>query len=356
MTNSLSPYSDAPQDRPGNSAVEATVPSYILDALTDQMREVLDHQYARPHLAADGLSPLEAMRADYRDERTFWNQGGPQMEDTDHRMIHAGGKDIAVRVHRPVGLPAQGGHGAPAIVFFHGGGYSMGDLNTHDRIQRMLADNSGAIVVAVDYSLSPEARFPQALHECADVVAELAVRGNEYGIDGSRLALAGDSAGAALSVSVTLLLRDAPEELSDPSRAERALEAIRALVLYYGGYGLRDSISGRLFGGPWDGLGQQDREQIYTTYYAEPAHAASPLVNALSADLDDFPPAYIVSAALDPLRDDSTALAALLARAGSEVQYRRVDGVLHSFLHFGRMLDEANEVLVSGAHFARERF
>lgn len=341
-----------------------SLPAHILHALTPQMRAVLDHQLARSNTAdrhtgsgqpsADPVAQLAAARAEYRDERTFWNTGGPTMADTQDRHMRTAGADIGVRIHRPTTAATL-----PAIAYFHGGGFSLGDLDTHDRIMRVLAEQSQAAVVGVAYSLSPEARFPQALHECAGVICRLAAEGQQYGIDPGRLAVAGDSAGAMLAMGSTLLLRDEPETLDAPGAVgmHTAFDSIRAVLCYYGSHGLRDSVTGRLYGGFWDGLSQQDRSQIDTFHFTDPADRASPYVDHLSADLaSDLPPVHIAAAELDPLADDSRALAAVLAHNGKQPDYHLVPGVLHSFLHFGRMLDEATAALTRGGQFARNQF
>lgn len=356
-----------------------SVPAYIRDALTPQMRRVVGHQLARA--AGDGgcrgdaarveardcgrgvddtlrtgeesAGRFEAMRADYRDERAFWNEGGPRPAETREASIRTAGIDVPIRIHRPVEAEVL-----PAIVYFHGGGFNVGDLDTHDRIMRMLADRSGAAVVGVDYTLSPEARFPQALYECAGVVAHLATDGARYGIDSAKLAVAGDSAGAMLSMGSVLLLRDEPGTLREvPAGGEKAFGSVKSMLLFYGGHGLRDSASSRLYGGFWDGMSPEDLGDVHTFYFNDPAERSSPLVDHLSADLaSQLPAAYIVGAELDPLADDGQALATLLERCGQDVRHRLVPGVLHAFLHFGRMLDAANEELERGAEFARARF
>jgi acetyl esterase len=138
-----------------------------------------------------------------------------------------------------------------------------------------------------------------------------------------------------------------------------AVDSIRARLLYYGGFGLRDSLSARLYGGFWDGMGADDLAQVDMLHYNSPDDRTSPYVDHLSSDLrSSLPPAYVIGAELDPLADGTRALGTLLRHHGHDVRYRVVPGVLRSFLHFGRMLDEANEVLAlaGGAEFVRARF
>lgn len=336
------------------------LPTYLTEKLTPQMWAVLHHQLVEEVHRRQRLDlpddPWEAARLDYREERAFWNEGGPGMSSTEDTTVQAAGVDVPVRIHRPVtaasgtvGSESSHVEGAllPVILFFHGGGFTLGDLDTHDRIQRMLAHHSGAAVVAVDYSLSPEVKYPQALRECVGVAAHVAQNGAEWGLDGSRLAFAGDSAGSGLSIAGALMLRD-----EDPDVFAR----LRSLVLIYGGFGLRDSATRRLWGGDWDGMKMDDLSGFMDALYADPADARSVYVNPLDADVRGLPPVFLRSAELDPLADDSKAFAEVLRRAGQEHDHQEVPGVLHSYVHFGRMLDAANQTLAEGALFAAARF
>ncbi|UTX54295.1 alpha/beta hydrolase fold domain-containing protein [Leucobacter aridicollis] len=353
----------------------ADIPAHVRSALTPQMRRVVTHQLDRlaqqrnvaaalndEYGAADGIhgpvgprdpaEDLAAARSEYLAEREFWNAGGPAMHETQEHTFDVAGARVRARLHRPTDSPAL-----PAIVYLHGGGFRLGNLDSHDRIARVLAAESGAAVVAVDYSLSPEARFPQALLECAGVVAHLALSGDRYGIDGEHLAVAGDSAGAMLALGTALLLRDepsrVPEAAADPDRVTASL---KAMLLYYGGYGLEDSPSRKSFGGFWDGMSSDDLALIHSTYLTGPADRESPYATPLSADLEaSLPPTFVLGAELDPLRDDTEALGRRLAAAGHDVHWAITPGVLHSFLHFGRMLDAATAAMRDGAAFAKTR-
>jgi acetyl esterase len=312
----------------------------VLDRISVTMRAVLDKS---AELAPDAYATdvgLDQMRQAYCLERRFWNEGGPAMVQTIDSRIPTPHGEVAIRCHRP--LP---GGDLPVVVYIHGGGWVVGNLDTHDRIMRALAHSSGAAVVGIDYALSPEAKFPVAIEQCAALARHLHEHGADHGIDGTRLAFAGDSGGAAMSLATTLLLRDQ----SGP--------AVTALVLYYGLFGLRDSLSRRQLGGPWDGLTEADLDYYLNCYLADADDARSPYVDCLSADLSHgVPPTYLAAAELDPLVDDSTALAAMLGEHGVACSHEVFPGVLHGFLHNSRMLEAAATALDNGGAFLRRAF
>lgn len=314
----------------------------VLDRISDQMRAVLN---TSAELAPDAYATdagTAELRKAYALERRFWNEGGPTMARTIDATVATGHGDVAIRCH----LPREADDLA-VVVYVHGGGWVVGDLDTHDRIMRALAHESGAAVVGVDYALSPQAKFPVAVEQCAAVARHLLDGGRELHVDAGRLAFAGDSGGANMALATTLLLRD-------QAAAGQRPVPIAALALYYGLYGLRDSVSRRLLGGPWDGLTEADLAYYTECYLADPADQRSPYVDCLSADLGSgVPPCYLASADLDPLRDDTTALAQLLAVQGVAVEHDVFDGVLHGFLHHSRMLDDAVVALQRGGAYLR---
>src|SRR5437764_1082149 len=129
--------------------------------------------------------------------------GGPDMAESSDRWVAGRGRRILCRLHRPVDEP-----GLPVLVYFHGGGWVWSSIDTHDRLAREYAEAGRCAVVSVDYALSPEAKFPQALEECAAVVRWVAANGAQWGLDPKRIAVGGDSAGGNLALGTALLLRD----------------------------------------------------------------------------------------------------------------------------------------------------
>ena len=201
-------------------------------------------------------------------------------------------------------------------------------------------------MVAVDYRLSPEAKFPSAVHEVAAVAKHLHENADQYGIDADRMGMAGDSGGAHLNLAATLYLR---QDVGDASY-------IKALLLYYGCYGLTDSASRRLLGGAWDGLTEEDWKFYIGNYAEDPvAIQNEPYCNLFLNDLSrDMPACYIAAAEYDPLKDDSATLAAICEQYGTPCKYEVFEGTIHAFLHYTRVLDDANDALEHGASFFRE--
>ena len=220
----------------------------------------------------------------------------------------------------------------------------MGNLDTHDRIMRVLAIESNLGVVGVDYHLAPEYRFRTALNETLAVIEYLESHGNTLGIDGTRLALGGDSAGANLAVSATQTVHAA-----SPSR-------IRCLLLYYGAFGLRNSESRRRFGGSDDGMSEDDLKYYEHCYLRTADDMEDPRYNVLAGDVSRLPSAFIGAAEYDPLLDDSLALKKHMDAAGVSSQIRIYSGVLRGFLHYSRILDKARQALTEGANFLHRAF
>jgi acetyl esterase len=236
------------------------------------------------------------------------------------RMIPGPAGDIPVRVYRKLGGPAE-----PAtIVYLHGGGWVVGDLDTHDGSCRLLADVTECVVVSVDYRLAPEHPFPAAVDDCVAAYRWVQQHPAELGVAPGRVGVMGDSAGGNLAAVVARVTRDgdvpAPvaQCLVYPSTDARMQS--RSIELYATGFFLtRDSME-------WY------REQ----YLPDRADRTSPLASPLlEDDLAGVAPAVIVTAGFDPLRDEGRAYADELAAAGVPVRYRCYDDLVHGFFGMG---------------------
>lgn len=307
----------------------------VRDLLLPEMREALavsERLYAEAGPLPD--DPVAAARLAYDHERRFWNAAPAPVEEVRDLALGTALGPVRTRLYRPTRTEAAG-----LVVYLHGGGYVLGNLDTHDRIMRLLALKSGCPVLGIDYALSPEHRFPVALDQIAAVLDSLARGALGPGTGRGAIVLAGDSAGAHLALGTAIGTRD---------------RRIRGLVLYYAAVGLRDSASRRLLGGEIDGLSPAQLAFYRDAYLSCDADERDPRYDCLAADLRGLPPCLIGAVELDPLRDDSLALAEALKVAGVPHRLRRYEGVLHGFLHYSRMVPAAEDALAEGGRFIRD--
>ena len=302
------------------------------------MRKVIEWQDAHAKGAFDTGCSYEEMRRRYVEERRFWNEGGPEAAKTVETTVEGPIGPVPVRIYYPDAAPQH-----HAVVFIHGGGFTVGSNDTHDRMMRSIMASSGCAVIGVDYHLSPEAKFPIPMYECAAVVRYFHESGAQFGILPDRMAIGGDSGGGKLSLATNLYLRD----------AFGGNDYISALLLYYPGLGLTDGVAHRLQGSELDGMRRCDLDAYKNNYMPEGADMENPYYQIVNADLTHGMPAtYLCCGDLDPLLDDSNFLATVLSDRGVPVQLDVVPGVLHAFMHYGRMMPEAVECLEhSGAFF-----
>ncbi|HEY1563027.1 MAG TPA: alpha/beta hydrolase [Caulobacteraceae bacterium] len=291
-------------------------------------------------LASPGPVSIPEARRIAEIVRSPWREGGPLMTRTTDHMARADGREVRVRILEPDGALACN----PALVYLHGGGWTLFSLNTHDRLMREYAARSGLTVVGVDYSLSPEARFPVALEEAAAVLAWLAREGANLGIDESRLAIGGDSAGANLALAAALKSRDAAQTLP-----------LRALLLNYGAFDTRVSDeAARDLGGPGAMLTANEMAAYWANYLRSPEDAADPLAAPLRAKLAGLPPVFLAAAGRDLLREQSVALAGRLKAAGVAADLRVYPAAAHSFLEAVSVSPLAARALDEAAAWLRE--
>ncbi|SMF03845.1 acetyl esterase [Tistlia consotensis] len=290
---------------------------------------------AAPDLRTLDELPVETARARTRAARAPWNEGGPVMASVEEAELPGPRRPVPIRILRPAA-----GAQAPVTLFFHGGGFVLGDLDSHDRVMRELAAATGGPVVGVDYALGPERRFPAAFEEAAAAVVALAGEGGRLGLDGRRLVLAGESAGARLALSACL----------DP--AARATGAPAACLLYYGSFGLRDSASRRLYAGGAFGLGERQLAFFRRHHLGPDGNPDDPRLDPLAGDLSGLPPLFLAAAELDPLRDDSLALHWQIRAAGGRSRLSLARGLPHGYLLFTPSVEAAAASLAEGAAFA----
>jgi acetyl esterase len=224
---------------------------------------------------------------------------------------------IPARFYEPAGLGLED---RPLIVYFHGGGWTIGDLDTGDSACRFLAANVPATVLSVDYRLAPEHPFPAAVEDALAAFRWAAVDNKRLGADPGRIAVAGDSAGGNLAAAVSLLSRDS----EGPSPAMQAL--IYPVTDAVGGQDSRDRFAKGFL------LSKADMDWFESHYLPPGVDQADPRVSVLRADdVSGLPPAYVTTAGFDPLRDEGEAYAARLEQAGVPTTLRRHPGLIHGF-------------------------
>jgi acetyl esterase len=267
--------------------------------------------------------------------------------DADDHQIPAGPKSQPIGIH--VVRPRGAAQGLPVVMYFHGGGWVLGDRHTHDRLTRELAVAADAAVVFVDYTRSPEARFPQAIEEAYAATAWVAANGKSLGVDGSRLAVAGDSAGGNMATVTALLAR------------ERGGPAINCQVLFYPVTDASfETASYRQFAaGPW--LLRDAMHWFWDHYCPDEAKRRLPTASPLRASdeqLRGLPPTFLATAEFDVLRDEGEAYAARLASAGTRVTAVRYLGTIHDFLLLDALADTpaAGAALRQAAAVLRQAF
>lgn len=252
---------------------------------------------------------------------------GEAVTAVEDRMVPANGAEIPVRIYRPDDARAA----KPALIWFHGGGWVIGSLDGADFGCRMMANASGCVVISVDYRLAPEHKFPTAVDDCMGVTQWIAENGASLGVDGSRLAVGGDSAGGNLAAVVSQLARDA----GGPSLSFQAL--VYPVTNYdYGTDSYRENAAGYL-------LERASMEWFWGHYLRSEADGASAKASPLRhTNLTGLPPAIVITAEFDPLRDEGETYAERLRAAGVPVEFMRFAGEIHGF-YANPAIDEGSE-------------
>lgn len=298
----------------------------------------LDKQIAAVLQQFSGLPQPDFSQLSAVDYRQFADHmlppipGEAMAEVRELRVAGAEG-ELDARLYRPLAR-----NDLPLLLFFHGGGFVFGTLDTHDNLCRALAKQTGAVVVSVAYRLAPEAKFPAAPLDCYSATCWLVEQAEQLGYDASRLALAGDSAGAnlALAVSRLALQRHGPrisyQCLLYPVTDGRCSSA--SYAAFAEGYFLTRELM----------------QWCWQHYLQSPAQAEDVLASPLLAeDLSGLPPTTLISAEFDPLRDEGEALAERLRQAGVATRLQRYDGMIHGFVSMAAFVDCAAEALAAAA-------
>lgn len=283
------------------------------------------------------LAP-QAMRLRASADFAAWNSDAPAVGDVHDLLLEVSPQALAARLYRPTECADGGG----LLVHFHGGGWVIGDLDFEDRACRIVAQRSGVKVLSVDYRLAPEAKFPEPVEDCANAIRWARANASRLGVSARRIAAGGASAGANLAVAAALALRDAGE--APPA----------FLALLYGVFAMRtDTASYREYGTGRYGLGAEAMDFFMNLYLKGEEDRAHPYASPAGAELSGMPPSFLVAASMDPLRDDSHALADALRCAGAPVELREYRGAIHGFTQFARVCSAGKQALEDMADAVR---
>jgi acetyl esterase len=274
------------------------------------------------------LTPQEARDA-YRERRFFTQPAPPEVGLVRDLQADGPAGPIPLRLYRPKGSsPAES---LPVLVYYHGGGWVIGDLDTHDTLCRELANSAGCAVVAVDYRMGPEHRFPAAVDDSLAAARWIRDHAGELGIDASRMAVGGDSAGGNLAAVVALAARDAGDL------------PLAFQLLIYPATDQRRGAASHTTNGQGYLLTSDTITYFHDHYITQPEQdldwRCSPLLHERHAGL---PPAFVLTAGYDPLRDEGLHYAQALTEAGVAATLVNFERQIHGFILMGKAIDEAN--------------
>ncbi len=304
-----------------------------------QVAALLERVARSPFPPYNAVTPFVARRI-YRETRAALS---PRPEEVGQvRLLIAPGP-VALRAYRPLGSGRD--EVLPALVFFHGGGWTIGDLDTHDTLCRQLANGARCVVFSVDYRLAPEYPFPAPVDDCIAATEFVFRESGSLGIDARRIALGGDSAGGNLAAVVALHARDARSEqpcfqlLIYPATDQRC--SFPSHQKNGQGYLLTSDSIG------WFRASYLPRREDWSDWRASPL---------LAANHSGLPPALVLTAGLDPLVDEGRAYAEKMRAAGVPVEYAEYPDMVHGFFLFGGVLETTNAAIQRCCEALRSAF
>ena len=260
---------------------------------------------------------------------------------TDASFRASEGHDIKLKIFTPVKSPSP----LPVLMYFHGGGFAHGGYDIRKNFPKAIASKSNCILVSVQYRLAPEHPFPAAINDCYEATLWASKNAASFGGDGTRLAVGGESAGGTLAGTITLMARD------------KGAPKIASQVLLYpateGGDteypSMRENAHGYML--------TRALVDQYGKAYIPDRNFPSPYISLEKINLDKLPPALVITAGLDPLRDEGEAYVQRLKQAGVEVRFKRYDNMIHDFIMImPRFLPEAKEAIDTIAEELRKAF
>jgi acetyl esterase len=312
----------------------------MLDPQTQAVLDAMVREGIRP---VNLLTPTEAREA-YLLRRALTQQAAIETVQIKDLNIPGPGGELAVRLYRPSGVPST--QPLPLLLFFHGGGFVIGSIETHDSLCRDLCQASGVAVLSVQYRLAPEHVFPAAADDCIAATRWAHENAAALGADPARLAVGGDSAGGQLAAVAALALRDDP-----------VVKLSFQLLIYPCTDALMQGAS-MVTNGVGYMLTRESMAYYYNHYFPNEAARLDWRGSPLRApDLSRLPQAFVLTAGFDPLRDDGKSYANALSLAGVKSQYVCFERQVHGFLPMGKLIDEANlAVAVCAAALRRALF
>lgn len=315
----------------------------VLARMTEDTRALMQQMQAHPAPPPPDADPVQLTRDGYR--QIIPLAGSAEDVEVKDYTVSSTTPAIPLRLYRPQ-VEGSGTSLLPALVYFHGGGFISGGFDTHDRPLRALANASGCVIVVVEYRLAPEFPFPAAPEDCFAALQWVIQSAKELLIDGSKVAVGGDSAGGLLTAVVCLMCRD------------RNASAPVAQVMVYPNTDLViDTLS-------WHELDflhpSRSRENFVSQiamYVPDPNEREQPYASPLRApNVSGLPPALIITAELDPQRDEGEAYAQRLRDGGCLVTHTRYPGVLHGFFQMGGVIASGRVAIAEVAAYLRLRF
>ena len=286
----------------------------------------------------DQMTPLEAREMMIR--MAAVRGEGEAVKQVANRTVPGPHGEIPVRIYTP-----EGSGPLPILVYFHGGGWVIGNLDTHDASSRTLANLSGAIVVSVDYRLAPENKFPLPFDDCYAAARWAVENARSIGGDPARVAIGGDSAGGHLTAAVALRARD-----EDGPRFVHQLLIYPVTDAAFDTPSYRDNAEGYF-------LTKSSMVWFWNHYLRDDKDRDNPYASPLRAkSLAGLPPATVISAEYDPLRDEGEQYGARLEKAGVPTRVTRYDGMIHGFFGMTEVLDQAMDAMRESAAVLRKAF
>src|SRR5690606_14612053 len=305
-------------------------------SLDESARRVLDMLAAAGRPSYQSLTPQQA-RHTYREGRFAVSPETPAVAQVTNTIAATANGPVPMRIYREEGVDAIS---APALVFYHGGGWVFGDLDTHDVVCRTIARAARVVVLSIDYRLAPEHAYPAAVEDAYASFQWIVTHARDLGIDLSKLAVGGDSAGGNLAAVVSLMARDTGVTLA----GQMLIYPVTDLSREHPSYGEVANV-------PLTG----ETMRWFKRHYLDDTDAHDWRICPLLADsLEGLPPAVVMTAGHDPLRSEGDAYAQRLQEAGVQVTHVRYDGQIHGFLTMGRLIPEAGQLLEDASQWLEQ--